>query len=98
MLGKAGDVAGAIAHLKAVLGAQANDSAVVREHHSHGESYHPPAAPDVVCFPRTTDEVVEILRASQRFRVPVVPFGAGILARGARARDPRRHLHRPARR
>jgi len=72
-----GDVADAIAHLKTVLGAQVNDSAVVRQHHSQGESYHPPAAPDVVCFPRRTDDVVEILRASQRFHVPVVPFGAG---------------------
>lgn len=71
------DVAGAVAHLKSTLGAQANDSAAVREHHSHGESYHSPAAPDVVCFPRTIDEVVEIVRTSARFGVPVVPFGAG---------------------
>jgi D-lactate dehydrogenase (cytochrome) len=54
----------------------------VRDHHSHGESYHPPAAPDVVCFPTTTDEVVEILRISARFQVPVVPFGAGTSLEG----------------
>jgi D-lactate dehydrogenase (cytochrome) len=71
------DLAGAIAHLKRALGAHVNDTAVVREHHSQGESYHPPAAPDVVCFPRSTDDVAEILRTSQRFRLPVVPFGAG---------------------
>ena len=76
------DVAGAIAHLKSVLGAQVNDSAAVREHHSRGESYHTPAAPDVVCLPRTTDEVVEIVRASARFGVPVVPFGAGTSLEG----------------
>ena len=72
-----GDVAGAIAHLKTVLGPVINDNATVREHHSHGESYHVPAAPDAVCFPRTTDEVVAIMRASAQFGVPVVPFGAG---------------------
>ena len=76
------DVAGAIAHLKSVLGAQVNDSVAVREHHSHGESYHTPAAPDVVCLPRTTDEVVEIVRTSARFGVPVVPFGAGTSLEG----------------
>ena len=76
------DVAGAIAHLKSVLGAQVNDSAAVREHHSRGESYHPPAAPDVVCLPRTTDEVVEIVRTSARFGVPVIPFGAGTSLEG----------------
>ena len=76
------DVAGAIAHLKSVLGAQVNDSAAVREHHSRGESYHPPAAPDAVCLPRTTDEVVEIVRTSRRFSVPLIPFGAGTSLEG----------------
>src|SRR5687767_14004005 len=72
-----GDVAGAIAHLKTVLGPVITENATIRENHSHGESYHVPAAPDAVCFPRTTDEVIEIMRASAEFGVPVVPFGAG---------------------
>jgi len=71
------DTAGAVGALKALLGARASDAAIVREHHSHGESYHTPAPPDVVCFPEHVDEVVEILRTSQRFQVPVIPFGAG---------------------
>ncbi len=76
-LSSTADVAGAIAHLKGRLGPVVSDSAAVRDHHSHGESYHPPAAPDAVCFPRTTDDVVEIMKASKAFGVPVVPFGAG---------------------
>lgn len=72
-----GNIAAAIAHLKARLGAVINDSATVREHHSRGESYHAPAAPDAVCFPTCTEHVVEIMRASATFGVPVVPFGAG---------------------
>ena len=67
----------AVRDLKALLGARASDADAVREHHSKGESYHAPAAPDVVCFPTSTEEVVEIVRISQRFQLPVVPFGAG---------------------
>lgn len=72
----------AIAELKELLGPRATDAMTVREHHSHGESYHPPAAPDVVCFPSTAEEVVEIVRISARFRVPIVPFGAGTSLEG----------------
>ncbi|MGE5836082.1 MAG: FAD-binding oxidoreductase [Acidobacteriota bacterium] len=72
----------AIEALKELLGPRANDTAAVREHHSHGESYHQPAAPDVVCFPRTADEVVRIVEISRRFQVPIVPFGAGTSLEG----------------
>jgi D-lactate dehydrogenase (cytochrome) len=72
----------AIAALKQRLGARATDAASIREHHSHGESYHTPAAPDVVCFPHTTDEVAAILTISAAHRVPVVPFGAGTSLEG----------------
>jgi D-lactate dehydrogenase (cytochrome) len=72
----------AILELKARLGTRANDTPAVREHHSHGESYHPPAPPDIVCFPRTTDEVAEIVRISARFQLPIVPFGAGTSLEG----------------
>ena len=72
----------AIAELKELLGARASDAAAVREHHSHGESYHPPAPPDVVCFPATTEEIVQIVRISARFQLPVVPFGAGTSLEG----------------
>ena len=75
-------VAGALAQLRALLGARASDADAVREHHSHGESYHAPAAPDIVCFPASTDEVSEIARISQRFQLPVVPFGAGTSLEG----------------
>jgi D-lactate dehydrogenase (cytochrome) len=72
----------AIAELKQLLAGRANDSAAVREHHSHGESYHTPAAPDVVCFPHTTEEVAAILKVSAASGVPVVPFGAGTSLEG----------------
>lgn len=75
-------IAPAIAELKSLLGARASDAAAVRDHHSHGESYHPAAAPDVVCFPATTDEVSHVARISQRFQVPIVAFGAGTSLEG----------------
>ena len=75
-------VADALAALKAILGARATDAAAVREHHSHGESYHRPAAPDLVCFPSTTEEVVAIVGVSAEFDLPIVPFGAGTSLEG----------------
>src|SRR6476646_741927 len=75
-------VESAIRELRALLGSRASDAAAVREHHSHGESYHAPAAPDVVCFPHSTDDVAAILAISARRQIPVVPFGAGTSLEG----------------
>jgi D-lactate dehydrogenase (cytochrome) len=72
----------AIHALKQRLGPRANDTVAVREHHSRGESYHTPAAPDVVCLPHSTDEVADIVKISARFQLPVVPFGAGTSLEG----------------
>src|SRR3984957_11912898 len=72
----------AIDDLKQLLGVRASDGAAVREQHSHDESYHTPAAPDVVCFPRTTDEVSAIVTISARHQLPVIPFGAGTSLEG----------------
>ena len=68
--------------LKQLLGSRANDTVAVREHHSHGESYHTPAAPDIVCFPHTTDEVAAIVKIAAAHRLPIVPFGAGTSLEG----------------
>src|SRR3954462_7152796 len=63
--------------LRQLLGSPASDPAAVREHHSHGESYHLPAPPDIVCFPKTTDEVAAIVKIAAAHRLAGVPFGAG---------------------
>jgi D-lactate dehydrogenase (cytochrome) len=75
-------VAAAAAELRTLLGARVSDGAAVRDHHSRGESWHLPAAPDLVCFPTTTDEVAAVLRVSRRFGLPIVPFGAGTSLEG----------------
>ena len=80
----AGDtIVSAARELRGLLGSRANDAASVREHHSHGESYHTPAAPDIVCFPHTYRRGRRH-RADQRARIslPIVPFGAGTSLEG----------------
>jgi len=42
----------------------------------------PPAAPDLVVMPDSTEEVRRILQAANRHRVPVVPLGAGLVLSG----------------
>jgi D-lactate dehydrogenase (cytochrome) len=75
-------VEAAIGELKQLLGQRASDAAAVREHHSHGESYHAPAPPDVVCLPRSTEEVQAIVRIASSYELPIVPFGAGTSLEG----------------
>ena len=75
-------VLSAVRALRDLLGSRANDAAAVREHHSAGESYHTPAAPDIVCFPHTTDEVAAIVTIAAAHRLAVVPFGAGTSLEG----------------
>ncbi len=72
----------AIGALKDLLGTRASDAAAIRDHHSHGESYHLYAPPDIVCFPRTTAEVAAIVRIAAATRLPIVPFGAGTSLEG----------------
>jgi D-lactate dehydrogenase (cytochrome) len=72
----------AFENLKTLLGGRASVAAAVREQHSHDESYHTPAAPDIVCFPASTDEVSAILKISATHQVPVIPFGAGTSLEG----------------
>src|ERR1700733_2754585 len=72
----------AILQLRELLGPRVSDALAIRDHHSRGESYHAPAAPDAVCFPRTTDEVAGIVTISARLGIPIVPFGAGTSLEG----------------
>src|SRR5580704_13382221 len=67
----------AIGDLKSLLGDRLTTAEVIREHHSHGVSYHPAALPDAVVFPKSTEEVSAILKISAKHQVPVIPFGAG---------------------
>jgi D-lactate dehydrogenase (cytochrome) len=72
----------ALADLRGFLGDRVTAALVAREHHSRGESSHPPGLPDLVCFPQSTDEVSRIVAISARYKLPVVPFGAGTSLEG----------------
>jgi D-lactate dehydrogenase (cytochrome) len=63
--------------LKALIGDRVSTSESVREHHSHGESWHAPGLPDAVVFPTSTEEVAAIVTLCAQHRRPIVPFGMG---------------------
>ena len=63
--------------LRAIAGDRVATSDAVREHHSHGESWHAPGLPDAVVYPCSTDEVAAIVRACAERGAPIVPFGMG---------------------
>src|SRR5215471_6626389 len=63
--------------LRAVIGDRATTNATQLDHHSHGESWHDHAPPDVVIFPSNTDEVSALMTIAARHHAPVIPFGIG---------------------
>ncbi len=73
---------GLIAELEPILGDRITTAAGIREQHGHDESWHHPAAPDAVCFPHSTEEVVAVVRACAAHRVPVIPYGVGTSIEG----------------
>lgn len=50
--------------------------------HSHDESFHAPALPDVVVWPHTTDEVSCLVRWACENKIPVTAWGAGTSLEG----------------
>src|SRR5690348_5281508 len=50
--------------------------------HGHDESFHPEARPDMVVWPRSTDEAAAIVRIALKHHIPLVPFGAGTSLEG----------------
>ncbi len=72
----------AFERIRALLGERFTTAAAVREHHGKDETYHPGAPPDAVAFPRSTEEVSEIVKACVADRVPVIPYGTGTSLEG----------------
>ncbi|WP_368655498.1 FAD-linked oxidase C-terminal domain-containing protein [Castellaniella ginsengisoli] len=66
-----------VAEFKQAFGARFVTSDAVRAHHGRDESPYPACLPDAVVFPRDADEVAHAVRLCDRYRVPIIPFGAG---------------------
>ncbi|MBI2311947.1 MAG: FAD-binding protein [Betaproteobacteria bacterium] len=73
---------GLYAELKALLEERVTDSRGIREHHGKDESSLPYAPPDLVAFPRSTEEVRGLVNLCRRHRTPLIPFGAGTSVEG----------------
>ncbi|WP_346764079.1 FAD-linked oxidase C-terminal domain-containing protein [Bacillus sp. BHET2] len=48
-----------------------------RFRHSKDESFHSPIEPDIVVFPESKQDIVNILTVANRFDIPITPFGTG---------------------
>ncbi len=74
--------ASAIEALRNLLGNRLSTGSSVLELHSRDEAYTPPAYPEAVAFPETTEQVSQILRICSEHACPVVPFGVGTSLEG----------------
>ncbi|MER2262015.1 MAG: FAD-linked oxidase C-terminal domain-containing protein [Psychrobacillus sp.] len=54
----------------------------IRELHGQDESYHSVSLPDIVVFPKTANDVSNIMKTANKLGVPVVPFGRGTSLEG----------------
>jgi D-lactate dehydrogenase (cytochrome) len=63
-------------------------SEAVRSQHGQNTTWLPTEAPDAVIFPRSTEEVGEIVRICDLHVVPIVPYGVGTSLEG--------HVNAPA--
>jgi D-lactate dehydrogenase (cytochrome) len=64
------------------LGERVATSATVREQHGHSLTWVKNQPPDVVVYPRTTEEVSDIVKLCAAHGVPVIPFGTGTSLEG----------------
>lgn len=72
----------AFAELRDLLGERFATTDAIRQHHGRDESPLAAAPPGAVAFAESELEVAEILKLCTRWRVPVIPFGAGTSLEG----------------
>ncbi len=70
-------IAAVVAELTRSFGNRCVTSQAVREQHANTLTWTENQPPDVVVYPMTTEEVVQVVRLCADHRVPVIPFGTG---------------------
>lgn len=63
--------------LRARFGDQLSTARAVREQHGRDESPFDVPPPDAVLFCQSTQDVADAVRLAARYKVPVIPYGAG---------------------
>jgi D-lactate dehydrogenase (cytochrome) len=63
--------------LRRLLGDRVSTGESARAQHGRDESSFPPAPPDAVVFPQSSDEVVAVVKTCAAHDVPMIPFGVG---------------------
>jgi D-lactate dehydrogenase (cytochrome) len=76
------DVATAIAILKQRFGDRVQTGEAIRRQHANTVTWLANEPPDAVVWPRSTEEVRDIVELASTHRVPIVPFGAGTSLEG----------------
>ncbi len=70
------------AALEAIVPGRLSAAAAVREHHSRGEGMPDAGLPDLVAFPRSTEEVAALVRICDEASIPMVAWGTGTSLEG----------------
>nr|WP_170574964.1 FAD-linked oxidase C-terminal domain-containing protein [Ruegeria atlantica] len=71
-----------ITSLQELFGERATQADAILEQHGSDESHHSNCPPDIVVFPRSTDEVASTVKICSEASIPIVPYGAGTALEG----------------
>ncbi len=72
----------ALGVLKQKFGEAMQTGLALREQHGHTTTWLETQAPDAVVFPKTTEEVQDIVKVCAAYKVPIIPFGTGTSLEG----------------
>lgn len=81
-------IATALGILTQSFGPRVETGQALREQHGHTTTWLRNQPPDAVIFPKTTEEVQDIVRVCATHKVPIIPFGTGTSLEG--------HVNAPA--
>lgn len=71
-----------LASLHDLFGDRLQMGEAIRLQHGSSETHFTPNLPDAVVYPRSTEEVVALVKFCAKAQIPVIPFGAGTSIEG----------------